>query len=457
MSNLKRTSRIILQIFFGIVLLGLILLTIRLRSASETASPAMQGAYPGLGETDSGDALLFTGTEAPYPPPGQEATQMVENNKPKPPPCEFTSENPEPQIPDEGLIDFQFSEPRIIFSNISGIGIADWLLDGERLLIAENNQNGKEIIKTINIRTGESVTFGERIGSGGKPVWLEKLNAVAYVSLEQDHTELLLSYADQKETQWIASGVSGWSLAGNDNGLVFFTMETGDIPQIWLVDSLSIQEVSGDLAQWEYQRFEGISTSTTPGRTFATALQPHGYTMAFYGNGYFFLVDETGYTCEVDLGSMHGIPISVLNARWSDDGKKLALIATAQIPGKITPFSKLLILDHVTGKVDQVPIPAPIIYDVAWNSNNRHLAALGADENEIKKGKSQSIIYLVDINYPDVIFPISASLFGGGAGEGWQLAWSPRGDKLAVKCPEWSTIEPLILQDHICIFEINMK
>ena len=165
------------------------------------------------------------------------------------------------------------------------MGIADWLADGERLLIAENTDNGPEIIKTINIGTGETINFGERNGSGGKPFWLEKLNAVAYVTLEQDHTELLLGYADQKETQWIASGVSGWSLAGNDNGLVFFTMETGDIPQIWLVDSQSIQEVSGDLAQWEYQRFEGIPTSTTPGRTFATALQPHGYTMAFYGNG----------------------------------------------------------------------------------------------------------------------------------------------------------------------------
>jgi hypothetical protein len=70
-------------------------------------------------------------------------------------------------------------------------------------LIAENNQNGKEVIKTINIRTGESVTFGERIGSGRKPIWLEQLNAVAYGTLEQDHTELLLSKADQKEPQLV--------------------------------------------------------------------------------------------------------------------------------------------------------------------------------------------------------------------------------------------------------------
>jgi hypothetical protein len=61
MSNLKRISRIILQIIFGIVILALILLVIRLQPASEKVSPAMQGAYPGPGGTDSGDAFAHAG------------------------------------------------------------------------------------------------------------------------------------------------------------------------------------------------------------------------------------------------------------------------------------------------------------------------------------------------------------------------------------------------------------
>ena len=454
MKNFNKTEKVIFQIILGVVLVGLIILVVRLRPGSESISPGLPGAYPGPGETDAGDAPLLSVTEAPYPPPGQEETQMAENDKPKPPQCEFTSENPDPQISDEAEINFQFSEPRIIFSNTAGIGIANWLQDGERLLIVENNEIGKEAIKTINIETGEAVIFGERVGSGGKPVWLEQLNAVAYVTLEPDHTELLLSTAEQKEPQLIASGVTGWSLAGNDNGLVFFSTETGDIPQVWQVDTQVITAASDDLEQWEYQRFEGIATVTFPGRTFASATQPHGNTMAFYGNSWLFFVGEGGSICEVDLKTINNVPVSVLSANWSENGRYLALITSAYIPGGKLPFSYVTILDFSSGKLTQIANEAQYINDIDW-INNRYLLIMGADKTEYRKGRSLSEVYLADIFNPDQSVPNSNKLFGGGTTNGWELAVSPGGNKIAVKCPLWLEEKPQVFEDHICIIDVT--
>lgn len=454
MNKTKKAVGIILRVGLGLVLLALIYLAIRVRPPDQTVSPALQGVYPAPGQTDEGDASMMAETDIPYPAPGEEATQIAENEKQKPPLCVFSTGNSEEQAPNESPANFQFSEPKIILSNNVGIGIAEWLPDGEQLLIAENTENGSQIIKAINVHTGEATIFGERNGTGGKPIWLENQDAVAFVTIEQDHTELWISHRDQEDIQRIATGVSGWSLAGNEFGLVYFTTETGDIPQEWLSNSQSIREAAVDLARLEYKESVGSTISLVPGRTFATALQPHGNSMAFYGNDYFFIVDETGYTCEVDLGSLDGKPISVLHAKWSDDGRKIAMITTARNPGQIITFSSLMILDTTSGKITQPSIPVPIIYDVSWDADNRHLAILGADEDEFAKGRSSSRLYIVDSLNPEITILASNKLFGGGADEGWQVAWATNGEKIAVKCPDWSEEKPLIIMDHICLMDV---
>jgi hypothetical protein len=116
------------------------------------------------------------------------------------------------------------------------------------------------------------------------------------------------------------------------------------------------------LEQWEYQRFEGILTSTTPGRTFATALQPNGNSMAFYGNGWLFFVEEGGYICEVDLKTINDIPISVLSAKWSENGRYLAMITSVYIPGGEIPYSNVTILDFYSGELTQIANEAQFIY-----------------------------------------------------------------------------------------------
>lgn len=113
-----------------------------------------------------------------------------------------------------------------------------------------------------------------------------------------------------------------------------------------------------------------------------------------------------------------------------------------------------MILDTTSGKITQPSIPVPIIYDVSWDADNRHLAILGADEDEFAKGRSSSRLYIVDSLNPEITILASNKLFGGGADEGWQVAWATNGEKIAVKCPDWSEEKPLIIMDHICLMDV---
>ena len=274
MGNFKKISRIILQIISGIVLLALIILVIRLRPDRESILPAMQGAYPGPGETDSGDALLLTGTEAPYPPPGQEATQMVENNKPILPPCEFPLTSSEEIAPNDALANFQFSEPQIIYTSATGVGIAGWLPDGESLLLTRETTYGKQIIETFNTISGESHIYAERHFAGGKPIWIEELNAVAFTTFVQDHEELWMSYGNPNQTEQLFPDIFSLSLTKIGDKLLFFSPSRGDQPLSLDLSNKSILDFDISLQDLVYSRFPPGIQSPIPGFTFQISSQP---------------------------------------------------------------------------------------------------------------------------------------------------------------------------------------
>ena len=193
-----------------------------------------------------------------------------------------------------------------------------------------------------------------------------------------------------------------------------------------------------------------------PGRDFSIALQPHGSKMALFGRAWFFVFDEaSGDICEIDLGIGREGFNSVLQAEWSPDGQYIALIITGYAPRQILQYSVVMVIDFKTGKQETIPLDSPFVYEISWSNNNQFLAIMGADINVHGNISSRSRIYVADILKDKNPTLISDQLFGGGATDGWLLKWSPDGSEIATKCPTWSTSEPLITEDKICLIDVT--
>lgn len=393
----------------------------------------------------------------PYPAPSQVPTPEP-TKATKPPVCKFPNPEAAPKQILRPIDRYQFSEPKIVFTSKAAIGIAGWLPDGERLLITRSVGNGRETIETLDIRTGETVVYAEREGAAGKPVWIDDLNAVAFATSVKDRQELWISYGKTNERDIIAADVTGWSLANDRDRVVYFSPSIGDIPQIWDSRSKLSTAINADLSKWKYSKLPNNVCPAQQGKTFSAALQPNGTKMAFFGRAWFFIFDTTTEDiCEIDLGKFNGIPVSVLRADWSRDGRYIAMRTSAFYPGDLVPFSNVVVIDFATGKQFTVPLTVPFVYDIAWSVNNQFLAMLGADQSEYKRGSSASRFFLTNILEeapPKIVFD---RLFGGGATDDWQLNWSPDGEKIAVKCSTWLKTQVAITDDHICIIEILEK
>ena len=351
-----------------------------------------------------------------------------------------------------------FSEPRIVLASQIAIGIASWLPDSERLLITRQSQNGRQIIETINYHTGETKIYAEREGENGKPIWLSELDAIAYATAVQDHYELWISDGgiQEKRNAMIVGDVSGWSLATDGKELVYFSPAIGEIPQIWNLITNSVQESRVDLSMWEYPKLQNDVLPLAKGMTFSTTLQPNGTNVAFYGRGWFFLLDKkASQVCEVDL-EQYAV-LSVLRAAWSPNGRYIAMIVTPNPAGELVSSSNILVLDLYSGKTYRPMLESPVVRDIAWADDSQYLAGLVADPVEFKQGSPRSKIYLIHIFGDVVAKEISTQLYGGGATNGWLLAWSPNGKSIAVKCPSWIEMEPTIDDDHICIIEVYAR
>ena len=397
-------------------------------------------------------------------PQGQEGVKPATPNPPtellptgkRPPACTFPLADIKPVESQPET--YTFSEPRIVLTSETAIGIASWLPDSERLLITRQSQNGRQTIETINYRTGETKIYAEREGENGKPIWLSELDAIAYATDVQGHYELWISDGgvQEKKNAMVVSDVSGWSLASDGKELVYFSPAIGEIPQIWNLSTNSFQDSGVNLSIWEYPKFQSDLLPLTRGLTFSTALQPHGTNVAFYGRGWFFLLDKkASQVCEVDL-EQYGV-LSVLRASWSPNGRYIAMIVTPNPPGELASSSNILVLDLYSGKMYRPMLESPVVRDIAWADDSQYLAGLVADPVEFKQGSPRSRIYLIHIFGDVVAKEISTQLYGGGATNGWLLAWSPNGKSIAVKCPSWIEMEPTIDEDHIFIMEVYAR
>ena len=378
--------------------------------------------------------------------------------------CTFASDAA-PEVAGPSLDDYVFSDPRVVLTHTSAIGIVGWLPDGERLLISRRiPQTNRRAIETFNTHTGELCLYAEQKNTG-QAFWLPQSQVVAFVDWEyvdkatgKTRRDLWISQGTE-QVQRLVEGIPLSSTIIEPSGyLILFTEvarslpETSDaIHQFFPVLSMPI-----DPSQWQYPKYP---VEVQPGyvlQQMSAARRPDGSQIAFYTDPFLFLVDaETDQACEVDLGRVGELPRWASYARWSSDGRYLAMRTTARLPGNLLPFSHLTVLDATNGKLYQPDLDIRYIWDIAWSPNSRHLMALGEIE-VTQTGRPIQKLYLVDVLTKQWRPILPDQSFGGGAGPGSQLAWSSDGHNLAIECPLLDETERRI-EDRLCLILTHVQ
>jgi WD40 repeat protein len=327
--------------------------------------------------------------QAPLPPPTPPGPPGV-------PLCDFTA-GPEPDAFGPPLDAFVFSQPQVVMTHKAAIGIASPLPDGESLLITRDVPGtDRQTIEVFNIHTRDSRVYAERTGNNGKPVWLAALEAAAYSTLVGQQYELRISQGDAKQTERVAPSVEGLSLAAGPEGrrLLYLPGPTSNRPEVWDGANRSTEALQVNLDQWKYPKYPKDVQSILAPSAFQVAWRPNGSQLVFYTLPWTFLFDiETNQVCEIDLGpfrdeTVKAMPIWAFEAKWSPDGRYLALITTDTVPGQASGTgaailaTELTIVDMKTGMLRNLQPTSDVtpgqhyVTDIAWSPDNQYIATL---------------------------------------------------------------------------------
>jgi len=459
---MKKTSKTknTLEALLVIGLILIIPLFFTLRSAAE------QNAVPN--------------TTVPMPPTAANAPENSDASAPRasePPACTFplaqttTAES----TPEE----YTFSEPQVVLTADASIDIVEWLPDNQRALIMQDFRGSNEQnIELFNPLTGEAQVYAKRNRIYQSPTWVDGLNAVIYPDTKvlkfTQKNGMNLPPVEFQRQLWISQGAPQNTKLIEDarlngNFLSYFSVSikpgggqvvyhTHDDKKLSKRNKLfeAQQSVSFDISQWEY-RARGSGLPISYNMTWRpNASQIFLYSLGDAG-GYTFLLDaDTGQICEIDLGSEGNENGWADIARWSPDGKYLAIIRTwGRRP---VDASDLVILDTTTGKLYAMKIiPSDMeglhfVNDVAWAPDSQHLAAIAqvlAQKPTTREYYYKlSNLYLVDF-LSDQAVEISSANETLGAGLGrTNLIWSSDGSQLLVKCSTPQT-------DRLCLLSVQ--
>lgn len=425
---------------------------------TEKDNSAPLAAYPPPATNTPGPTV----TSPPYPPPGGAAAEPTATYV-KPPLCQFGG-GPMPEASGPTLDDYVFSEPQVVLTSTGNIDLVEWLPDNQRILTTHDIPNKiEQPIELFNPQTGETQVIAVRKYNlpHMPPVWLQALNAVAYLDLNIPDIntpnvftrQLWISRGDPQAAQMVADGLSSFYLAGSLGGSQIAYLSN---KQLALRDASSgvSRAIDFDPSQWL------LSNDDSPwlNASYEMAWQPGASQIAFYtdadGGSFFFLADsDTGELCEVNLGGWAAV------ARWSQDGRYLA---AARVHGPVggASSSDLAVLDTVTGVLYTMTVTPPemegqhYVNDIAWAPDSRHLAVIGAVYASPGSGSSPDYdfrkhrgLYLVDFILGQKALVQSTYLYGGGV-SGTNLAWSPDGSQLVAACPSG-------VEERLCLISVQ--
>lgn len=347
-----------------------------------------------------------------------------------------------------------FSEPQIVLSHPENLyDIVEWLPDNQQVLVTqdlnnarENGQPTKQSIELYNPETGDVQVYAIRYRIQEPPLWHPELRAVVYPTMnfmgfEENENKLKftrqawVSYGNPDAVQMLADNLEQFPLSIKPgNGQIVYLSDK----KIFKKDGglKDISSVTFDLAEWDYatERKSDIPIS------YSIAWQPGTSLIFLYGDGvhrldgYTYILDtDRGQICELNLGGW------ATKARWSSDGRYLAIIRTNdRFP---INSSDLTVLDTVAGNLYTVDIASQkvsdkhFIDDIIWAPDNRQLLVVGSFlPYTNQSADKQSRLYLVDFISGQNKDILPRYTFYAASSKG-NLAWSPDGSKILVRCP----------------------
>lgn len=362
--------------------------------------------------------------------------------------------------------EYTFSEPQVVLTATHNIDLVEWLPDNQQVLIMQDiPDNNQQSIELFNSQTGKRLVYAIRNRINEPPSWFPELNAVVYPAMNilrvdkikhryEFTRQVWVSRGDPKNAQLVADNLSQFYVAVKPGrGQIAYLSDKQLAKRNALLEAL--QSVAFDSTQWEYRR------NNFPPAAYEMAWQPGSSQVFLYSNGdtggYTFLLDvETGQICEINLGSEgHEIGWAAV-ARWSPDGRYLAVVRSwGMLP---INSSDLAVLDTATGNLYTMGIATQemkgrhFVEDLAWAPDNRHLAVIGSvlpfpGSGPGSEESGYSGLYLADFISGQNVHLLPAHKFPAGWW-GTNLAWSPDGSKLLVVCPTGG-------EEHLCLISVQ--
>lgn len=410
-----------------------------------SCGPETPGAAPVVGVPASSGAALQSPINTPTPiplpiQPGPTPTKV--------PLCAPPADAADDQPPvEENVLDvWAFGDPQVILTDSAPIDIAGWMPDGSNLLLVRQLPGQRaQAIESFDIRSGRTVRYAEAVVGAGQVFPLAQGRGVGFMDqmrmIEEQPSagvDLMVSHGPG-QVQPVVRGVPFRAMAVDpaSASLVRYAQAPGGPPALppQARQDFRVLTVPVDPYLWRYPKYfpDRIETGYG-GDVFQAAVRPDGSMVAFYADPYLFLYDtRTERACEVDLGvAENGQPRFTWDARWSADGRYLAMLTAARFPGELLPFADLTILDLLSGRTRTLnPSSNHWLTDFSWAPASRSLALIG--DQDFTDQRSRQQIFVADALTGETNLPRPDQFFWGGA-FGQQLSWSSDDRNISVKC-----------------------
>ena len=410
--------------------------------------PATPTQPPSPPETPTKPSPTLAPTLTPLPTKGPVATST--------PVALCTFGPPVPPEPGPSLDAYVFSEPGVVLTSTSGIGIIGWLPDSQHLLVTRMTANQSiEYIETINLQTQLLQRYAERysfsLSPGSKLVWLSSPKAVAFVDRTANgQNALRISWGEGLPVREVVTGLAYPYLAASPDGnQVLFFSEGAKQPQVYNVAQDRTQLLPFSLPILSPPDLLALGQIEGP-IPYQAIWHPDGSRIGFYNDTGFYLANLiTGQICEINLGPhVDGKKRWAVEARWSPNGRYLAVRTTVGDP--IVQFIDLTLIDTITGERRQLNLGRQYISDMTWAPNNRDLlVAAEADDH------THDLLYLVDAVTGDSRqMLVNYSFVYTGY---WGITWSLTGQTIAVACPTMKSSDASIEEGRVCIITVEVR
>jgi hypothetical protein len=205
-----------------------------------------------------------------------------------------------------------------------------------------------------------------------------------------------------------------------------------------------------DFTQWRYNKFPNNERYATISQNVGLSWvgNPSNTQVAVYGFPWLFLADTQTYQpCEVDIqktspSEVYGPGMHATRAKWSADGRYLAMLVEPEHFGGLLPFSSIAVLDVTTGSWYEPDLKFSKVQDMAWLTDGRHLVAHGMATND---GLQRTVLIdALAAQYRILPFDRQGLML-----QDFELAITPNGNNLLLMCGD-------ILEKGVCLSTISL-